>query len=212
VVVVDAAQSVPHFPVDVRALGCDFLAFSGHKLYGPTGIGVLWGRPELLDRMPPAETGGGMVDTVTVEGTTWAPPPARFEAGTPPLAEAVGLAAAIEWLSALGLADVGAHEHDLVEYATGGLAEVPGLRLLGGGSGRASVLSFLLGDIHPHDVATVLDAEGVAVRAGHHCAQPLMRHLGLVATVRASFAVYNTREDVDHLLAALEAARRRLRP
>lgn len=209
ILVVDAAQSVPHLEVDVRTLGCDFLAFSGHKLYGPTGIGVLWGRKELLERMPPWQGGGGMIETVTIESATWAPPPTRFEAGTPPLAGGVGLAAAIEWLTGLGLPAVAAHEHALLTAATERLQAIPGLRILGAAPEKTSVLSFVLGEIHPHDLATILDGHGVAVRAGHHCAQPLMRHLKLPATVRASFAVYNTTDDVDQLVEGLEAARQR---
>jgi cysteine desulfurase / selenocysteine lyase len=209
VLVVDAAQAVPHLEVDVQGLGCDFLAFSGHKLYGPTGIGVLWGRHELLQRMPPWQGGGGMIETVTFEATSWAPPPARFEAGTPPLAGAIGLAAAIEWLTALGVPAVAAHEHALLQQATERLLAIPDLRIYGRAPEKASVLSFVLGEIHPHDLATVLDDHGVAVRAGHHCAQPLMRYLKLPATVRASFGVYNTVEDVDQLVEGLEEARKR---
>ena len=209
VVVVDGAQAVPHIPVDVRALDCDFYAFSGHKLYGPTGIGVLYGRKKLLDRMPPWQGGGGMIDTVTFEATSWAPPPARFEAGTPPIAQAVGLTAAIGYLQTLGSDAIQAHEEDLLAYATGRLAEVPGLRLFGTARGKIGVLSFVLGEIHPHDLGTILDANGVSVRAGHHCCQPLMKHLRLPATVRASLGLYSTREDVDQLVAGLEDARSR---
>jgi cysteine desulfurase/selenocysteine lyase len=209
VVVVDGAQAVPHIPVDVRALDCDFYAFSGHKLYGPTGIGVLYGRKKLLDRMPPWQGGGGMIETVTFDATTWAPPPGRFEAGTPPIAEAVGLMAAIRYLQRLGSEAIQAHEEALLAYATGRLAEIPGLQLFGTAPGKIGVLSFVLGEIHPHDLGTILDANGVSVRAGHHCCQPLMKHLKLPATVRASLGVYNTREDVDQLVAGLEEARTR---
>lgn len=209
IVAVDGAQGVPHLPVDVRALGCDFYAFSGHKLYGPTGVGVLYGRRALLERMPPWQTGGGMIETVSFDGTTFAPPPARFEAGTPPIAGAVGLAVAMEYLEGLGLDVIGAHEHVLLEYATASLAEIPGIRLFGTTPGKAGVLSFVLGEIHPHDLGTVLDVSGVSVRAGHHCAQPLMKHLRLPATVRASFGLYNTRQDVDQLVEGLHEARRR---
>jgi cysteine desulfurase/selenocysteine lyase len=209
VVVVDGAQAVPHIPVDVRALDCDFYAFSGHKLYGPTGIGVLYGRKKLLDRMPPWQGGGGMIETVTFDATTWAPPPGRFEAGTPPIAEAVGLMAAIRYLQGIGSEAIQAHEEALLAYATGRLAEIPGLQLFGTAPGKIGVLSFVLGEIHPHDLGTILDANGVSVRAGHHCCQPLMKHLKLPATVRASLGVYNTREDVDQLVAGLEEARTR---
>lgn len=208
-VLVDGAQSVPHFPVDVQALGCDFLVFSGHKLYGPTGIGALYGRRELIEKMAPWQGGGGMIEQVTWETTTWAPPPARFEAGTPPIAEAVGLAVAIEYLEGLGMASIVAHERDLVSYLSTRLDAVPGLTVYGRAPGRIGVASFLLADVHPHDLATVLDTEGVAVRAGHHCAQPLMKHLGVNATVRASLGIYSTRTDVDQLVSGIEAARKR---
>ena len=209
VVVVDGAQAVPHLPVDVRALDCDFYAFSGHKLYGPTGIGVLYGRKKLLDRMPPWQGGGGMIETVTFEATTWAPPPTRYEAGTPPIAEAVGLMAAIGYLQQIGFDAIREHEEELLAYATARLVEIPGLRLFGTAPGKIGVLSFVLGEIHPHDLGTILDANGVSVRAGHHCCQPLMKHLKLPATVRASLGIYNTREDVDQLVAGLEEARSR---
>jgi len=208
-VLVDGAQSVPHFPVDVQAVGCDFLVFSGHKLYGPTGIGALYGRQELLAKMAPWQGGGGMIERVTWEATTWAPPPARFEAGTPPIAQTVGLAAAIEYLERLGMASIAAHERDLVGYLSTKLDAVPGLTVYGRAPGRIGVTSFLLDDVHPHDLATVLDTEGVAVRAGHHCAQPLMKHLGVNATVRASLGIYSTRTDVDQLVSGIEAARKR---
>jgi cysteine desulfurase/selenocysteine lyase len=209
-VLVDGAQSAAHLPFDVRAIGCDFFAFSGHKLFGPTGIGVLWGREALLDRMPPWQGGGDMIGTVSVEGSTWAPLPAKFEAGTPHIAGAVGLHAAIDFVSSLDAAALAAHEHDLLAYATERMSRVPGVRLVGTAREKASVLSFTLDGVHPHDLGTVLDAEGVCIRAGHHCAQPLMRRLGLVATARASFSVYNTRDDVDALVGAVEQARRML--
>ncbi|MEK6689347.1 MAG: aminotransferase class V-fold PLP-dependent enzyme, partial [Gemmatimonadota bacterium] len=183
--------------------------FSGHKLYGPTGIGALYGRRELLEKMAPWQGGGGMIERVTWEATTWAPPPARFEAGTPPIAEAVGLAVAIEYLERLGMESIAAHERDLVGYLSTKLDAVPGLTVYGRAPGRIGVTSFLLDDVHPHDLATVLDTEGVAVRAGHHCAQPLMKHLGVNATVRASLGIYSTRTDVDQLVSGLEAARKR---
>ena len=209
IIVVDGAQSVPHMSVDVRALDCDVFVFSGHKLYGPTGVGVLYGKRALLDRMPPWQTGGGMIETVTFEATTWAPPPARFEAGTPPIASVIGLGAAIEYLDGLGIDAIADHEAALLDYATMVLEEVPGLKLFGSAPGKLGVLSFVLGEIHPHDLGTILDAGGVAVRAGHHCAQPLMKHLRLPATVRASLGLYNTREDIDQLVAGLDDARRR---
>jgi cysteine desulfurase/selenocysteine lyase len=209
IVVVDGAQAVPHLPVDVRALDADFYAFSGHKLYGPMGVGVLYGRRQLLRRMPPWQTGGGMIERVTVEATTWAAPPARFEAGTPPVAEAIGLAVAIRYLEELGLDAIASHEEALLRYALERLSEVPALRVLGSAPQRIGVVSFVLGEIHPHDLGTILDGAGVAVRAGHHCAQPLMQALRLPATVRASLGVYNTREDIDQLVAGLHDARER---
>jgi cysteine desulfurase/selenocysteine lyase len=207
---VDGAQSAAHLPVDVQAIGCDFFAFSGHKLFGPTGIGVLWGREALLDRMPPWQGGGDMIGTVSVEGSTWAPLPAKFEAGTPHIAGAVGLHAAIDFLAALDPAAVAAHEHDLLAYATERVGSIPGVRLVGTAREKASVLSFTLDGVHPHDLGTVLDAEGICIRAGHHCAQPLMRRFGLVATARASFSVYNTRDDVDALAAGVLKAKEML--
>jgi cysteine desulfurase/selenocysteine lyase len=207
-VLIDAAQSVPHLAVDVAELGCDFLAFSGHKLLGPMGAGVLWGRLALLDDLPPYMGGGSMIRKVELTGSTWADVPARFEAGTPAVADAIGLGVAVEYLQALGMGRVHAHERELLGYAVGALAEVPGMWLFGPDdlAQRSGVLAFELGDIHPHDVAAILDGEGVAVRAGHHCCQPLMRELGVVATTRASFYVYNDRDDVDRLVAALHRA------
>ena len=207
VVVVDGAQAVPHMTVDVRALGCDFYAFSGHKVYGPSGIGVLWGRRELLDAMPPWQSGGGMVHTVSLEGTTYAPPPHRFEAGTPFIEGAAGLAAAIDYLTALGLPAVAAWEGELLALATGRLLEIPGLRLVGTARRKAAVLSFTMEGIHPHDLGTLLDDQGVAIRAGHHCAQPVMERFGVPATARASFGLYNTPDEVEALAAALLRAR-----
>jgi len=206
VVVVDGAQAVPHLPVDVAALGCDLYAFSGHKMLGPMGIGALVGKPALLDAMPPWQGGGEMIRTVHDTTATYAPPPHKFEAGTPNVEGAVGLAAAIEYLGALGMAEVAAHERALCAYALERLSAIDGVTLYGPAE-RSGVVSFTLGDIHPHDLATIVDSEGVAVRAGHHCAQPLMRRLDVPATARASFYVYNTREDVDALVAALEKAR-----
>lgn len=206
-VLVDGAQSVAHMKVDVRALDCDFYAFSGHKLYGPTGIGVLYGKAELLEAMPPYQGGGDMIRSVTFEKTLYNDPPYRFEAGTPPIAGAIGLAAAIEYLEGLGLPTVARHEHELLEVATATLQRIPGLRIIGTARRKAAVVSFVMDGVHPHDVATILDREGVAVRAGHHCAQPVMQRFGLPATTRASFALYNTREDVDALARALYRVR-----
>jgi cysteine desulfurase/selenocysteine lyase len=202
-VLVDGAQAVPRLPVDVRALGCDFYAFSGHKLYGPTGVGCLYGRRELLDAMPPWQGGGDMIAEVRFEKTTFAETPQRFEAGTPDIAGAVGLGAAIDYVRELGLERIAAHERELLAYGSGRLAEVPGLRLVGTAPEKTGVLSFVLDGVHPHDVGTVLDQEGIAIRAGHHCAQPLMERLGLPATARASLGVYNTRADLDRLAEAL---------
>ncbi|HHQ40915.1 MAG TPA: cysteine desulfurase [Chromatiales bacterium] len=204
---VDGAQAAPHMPVDVQALGCDFYAFSGHKLYGPTGIGVLWARRELLEAMPPYQGGGEMIRQVTFEGSTWAPPPAKFEAGTPHIVGAIGLGAAIDYVRGVGLEAIARHERELLAYADEALAEVPGLRVIGRARERAGLVSFVFDDIHPHDVGTILDHEGVAVRAGHHCAMPVMQRYGVPATARASFALYNTREDIDALVAALHRVR-----
>ena len=207
VVVVDGAQAVPHLPVDVRDLGCDFYAFSGHKLFGPTGIGVLFGKLELLEAMPPWQGGGDMILSVSFEKTTYNRPPHKFEAGTPDIAGAVGLGAAIDWLRGLDLPGAFAHEHQLLEYGTRALEQVPGLRLVGRAKERLGVLSFVLDDVHAHDIGTILDREGVAVRAGHHCAQPLMARYGLAATVRASLAFTNTREEIDALVRGLARVR-----
>jgi cysteine desulfurase / selenocysteine lyase len=206
-VLVDGAQGVPHLQVDVRALGCDFYAFSGHKVYGPSGIGVLYGRAELLEAMPPWQTGGGMVHGVTFEKTTFAPPPHRFEAGTPFIEGAIALGAALDYVNRIGLPAIAAWETELLAYATERLQEVRGLRLVGTAPHKASVASFAMEGIHPHDVGTILDQEGVAVRAGHHCAQPVMVRFGVPATTRASFGLYNRMEDVDALIAALHRAR-----
>jgi len=209
-VLVDGAQSAAHLPVDVQEIGCDFFAFSGHKLFGPTGIGALWGREALLDRMPPWQGGGDMIGTVSMEGSTWAPLPAKFEAGTPHIAGAVGLEAAIDFLAGFDPSAVAAHEHDLLAYATALVGAMPEVTLVGTAREKASVLSFTVDGVHPHDLGTVLDAEGICIRAGHHCAQPLMRRFGLVATARASFSIYNTREDVDALAAGVEKAKEML--
>jgi cysteine desulfurase/selenocysteine lyase len=209
IVVADGAQSVPHMPVDVQALDVDFYAFSGHKMLGPMGIGVLYGRRSLLEAMPPFLGGGDMIRTVTLDGSTWADLPQKFEAGTASVGDAVGLHVAVEYLSTLGMDAVRAHEREITGYALDRLAGVPGITLYGPvGEDRAGVVSFTLADVHPHDIASILDSEGIAVRAGHHCAQPLMERLGLVATTRASFYIYNTEEDVDRLVDGLMTVRR----
>ncbi len=207
-VLVDGAQGAPHMPVDVRALDCDFYAFSGHKMLGPSGIGILWGRAELLDAMPPFMGGGDMIREVTLAGSTWSDLPWKFEAGTPAIIEAVGLGAAVDYLRQLGMERVHAHERALTAYALERLRAVPGLTIYGPpAERRGGVVSFTLGEIHAHDLATLLDREGVAVRAGHHCAQPLMERLNVAATARASFYVYTTSAEVDALAEALEHAR-----
>lgn len=206
VTVVDGAQGAPHLPVNVTELGCDFYAFSGHKVFGPTGVGVLFGRRALLEAMPPWQGGGGMIASVEIERSTYAAPPARFEAGTPPIAEVLGLGAAVRYLEGWDRAAALAWEDELLGLALDGLDAIPGVRIQGARSGRVGVLSFTVEGVHPHDVGTALDALGVAVRAGHHCAQPLMRRLGVVATVRASFAPYNTRAEVATLIAGVERA------
>jgi cysteine desulfurase/selenocysteine lyase len=202
-VLVDAAQSAPHLPVDVQDLDCEFFVFSGHKLFGPTGVGVLYGKEALLERMPPHQGGGGMIATVTLERSTWAPLPAKFEAGTPMVAEAIGLGTAIDYVSHLGLPAIAAWEKHLLDYASEKLGEVEGLRIIGTAQHKASILSFVLEGVHPHDIGTVLDDRGLAIRAGHHCAQPLMLHFGVPATARASFAFYNTPSEVEALADAL---------
>jgi cysteine desulfurase/selenocysteine lyase len=204
---VDGAQGVPHGPVDVSALGCDFYVFSGHKLFGPTGAGVLFGRYALLDAMPPFLGGGDMIERVSFKGTTYAKAPQRFEAGTPDIASVVGLAAAVDYLESIGMERIHVYEQTLLAYATEQLSKLPGLRIVGTAKEKAAVVSFVLDGIHPHDIGTVLDGEGVAIRAGHHCAQPLMERLGLPATARASLAFYNTTEDVDRLVTALAKTR-----
>jgi cysteine desulfurase/selenocysteine lyase len=205
-VLLDGAQAVPRFAVDVQALGCDFYVFSGHKLYGPSGVGVLHGRRELLAAMPPYQTGGSMIETVTFEKTTFAAPPHRFEAGTPDIAGAIGLAAAIDYLDGLGLEHVERHEAELTAYGADLLAGIPELRLVGTAAGRIGVLSFVVDGVHPHDLGTILDGDGIAIRAGHHCAQPLMDRLGVSATARASLGVYNDREDLDRLADGIRTA------
>ncbi len=202
-VLLDGAQAVPHLPVDVQELGCDFYAFSGHKMYAPTGIGALYGRRELLEEMGPYQGGGEMILSVTFEKTTYNRVPHKFEAGTPNIAGAIGLGTAIDYLLGLDLQAVRAHEDELLEYATKEVSKVPSVRLIGTAASKTGVLSFLLGEIHAHDVGTVLDQEGIAIRTGHHCAQPVMDRFGVTATARASFAVYNTTEEVDRLVEGL---------
>jgi cysteine desulfurase/selenocysteine lyase len=203
VTVVDGAQSVPHLAIDVQSLGCDFFAFSGHKVLGPTGVGVLYGRADRLEAMAPWQGGGDMIETVTLERSTFAPPPARFEAGTPMIAEVIGLGAAVEYVDEVGHAAIGAWEEELLGYATERVRELNGVRLIGAAREKAAVLSFVVEGVHPHDVGAVLDDDGVAIRAGHHCAQPLMRRFGVPATARASLAFYNTRDEVDALVRGL---------
>ena len=209
-VMLDCSQSVPHLPVDVRALDVDFIAFTGHKMLGPTGIGVLWGKYELLAAMPPFLAGGSMIETVTMQGTTYAPPPARFEAGTPPIAEAIGLGAAVDYLSAIGMENIHQHEQDITAYALKALGDMPGVRIFGPSTpdGRGGTLSFAVDGVHPHDVGQILDAEGVEVRVGHHCAKPTCARFGVPATTRASFYLYTTPEEVDALVLGLDQVRK----
>ena len=203
-VCVDAAQSVPHFPVDVQDIDADFYVFSGHKMFGPTGSGIVYGKREWLDRMPPYQTGGSQIRTVTFEKTTYAPLPAKFEAGTPAIAAGIGLGAAIDYINAVDFEAAAAYEHELLLYATSRLADIPEVRIIGTSANKASVLSFTIEDIHPHDIGTILDQEGIAVRAGHHCAQPVMQFFDVPATARASFAFYNTKEEADKLADAIQ--------
>ena len=207
---VDGSQAAPHLPIDVQALGCDFYALTGHKLFGPTGTGILWARKELLAEMPPFFGGGEMIRTVSFDGTTFADAPHKFEAGTPNIAGFVGLGAAVDYVNGVGFAQIGARERDLLAYATAALESVPGLRLFGRAKEKAAVLSFLIDGVHAHDLATLLDHEGVAVRSGHHCAHPLMQFYGVPATARASLAFYNVREEVDALVAAIAKVRKLL--
>jgi cysteine desulfurase/selenocysteine lyase len=207
---VDGSQAMPHMPVDVRALGCDFYALTGHKMFGPTGTGALWARKELLRDMPPFFGGGEMIREVRFDGTTYADPPHRFEAGTPNIAGFVGLGAAIDYMESLGRERIAAYEHELLDYATAAMKTVPGLRIFGEAKNKASVISFLVDGAHAHDLATLLDQEGIAVRSGHHCAHPLMQFYGVPATCRASFAFYNTREEVDRFIEAIARVRKLL--
>jgi len=206
-VLVDGAQAVPHFAVDVQALDCDFYVFSGHKVYGPTGIGVLYGKRALLNAMPPYQGGGDMIRSVTFAKTTYNDLPFKFEAGTPDIAGAIALGAALNYIGNLGMDKIAAHESQLLAYATETVGAIPGIRLIGTARERAGVLSFLLDNVHPHDLGTILDREGIAIRTGHHCAQPVMERFGIPATARASFAVYNTKEEVDALVAGILVAR-----
>jgi cysteine desulfurase/selenocysteine lyase len=203
-VLVDAAQSVPHFPVDVQDLDADFFTFSGHKMYAPTGSGILYGKREFLDKMTPYQTGGGMIRTVTFEKTTYAPIPEKFEAGTPAIAANIGLGAAIDYLNSIDFEAAARYEHELLEYATEKLSAIEGVKLIGTAREKASVLSFTIENVHPHDIGTILDQSGIAIRAGHHCAQPVMQFFDVPATARASFAFYNTREEVDKLAEAVQ--------
>ncbi len=205
-VLIDGCQAVSHMPVDVQALGADFFAFSGHKLYGPTGIGVLYGRREVLEKMPPYQGGGDMIESVTFDRTTYREPPFRFEAGTPPIAEVIGLGAAIDYVSAIGMANIARHEAELLAYATDKLRGIDNLKLIGTAPNKAAIISFVLNGIHAHDVGTVLDNEGVAIRAGHHCAQPAVESFGLAATARVSLGLYNTKEEIDVLANAIRKA------
>jgi cysteine desulfurase/selenocysteine lyase len=208
VVLVDGAQGAPHIPIDVQELDADFYTVSGHKMYGPTGFGVLYGRERLLDAMPPYQGGGDMIKAVTFARTTYADPPARFEAGTPHIAGGIGFGAAIDWLAGLDRGAASAHEQELVEYSTNRLLEISGVRVIGTAAHKAAVVSFVMDGVHAHDVGTIVDQEGVAIRTGHHCAQPVMDFFGVPATARASFACYNTREEVDVLVAALQKVRK----
>jgi len=203
-VLVDGAQAVPHIPVDVQALDCDFYAFSGHKVYGPTGIGALYGKAALLEAMPPYQGGGDMISSVTFEKTTYNKLPYKFEAGTPDVAGVIGMGAGIEYLNRLGIDRVADHEHELLAYATKMIAAIPGIRLIGTAQEKTGVLSFVMDDVHPHDIGTILDQQGIAIRTGHHCAQPVMERFAVPATARASFAVYNTKEEIDALAAGIQ--------
>jgi len=208
VVLVDGAQSAPHMAVDVQQLDCDFYAFSGHKIYGPTGIGVLYGKAALLESMSPWQTGGDMIEWVMFEKTTFAKPPNRFEAGTPPIAEVIGLGASLTYLQQVGTDAIAQHETMLLNAATPRLQALEGIRLIGTAANKAGVISFVFDDIHPHDVGTILDREGIAVRAGHHCAQPVMQRFGVPATTRVSFGMYNTLDEVDRLIEGLNVVLR----
>jgi cysteine desulfurase/selenocysteine lyase len=204
-VLVDGAQAIPHLAVDVQALDCDFYTFSGHKLYGPTGIGVLYGKASLLESMSPFQGGGDMIASVTFEKTTYNKIPHKFEAGTPDIAGVIGLGAAIDYVQAIGIAAISAYEEELLAYATREVSKIAGIRILGSAKEKASVLSFTLEGVHPHDIGTILDQQGIAIRAGHHCAQPVMDRFQVPATARASFAFYNTKKEVDALVNGIRA-------
>ena len=204
VVLIDGAQSAPHMKVDVQDIGCDFFAFSGHKLYGPTGIGVLYGRTDLLDSMIPYQSGGEMIKSVTFDKTIFNVLPHKFEAGTPDIAGAIGLGAAIDYVNDIGLEAINSYESELTAYGSDRLEQIAGLRIFGTSLHKGSVLSFTLGDIHPHDIGTILDSEGIAIRTGHHCAQPVMERYGIPATARASMSFYNTKEEIDILVAGID--------
>ncbi len=204
VIMIDGCQGITHITIDVQDLDCDFYAFSGHKLYGPSGIGVLYGKAHLLEAMPPYQSGGDMIERVTFAKTTWAELPHKFEAGTPPIAQAIGLGAAIDYVRSIGIAAIAAHEQDLLNYTTQKLSAVDGVRLIGTAAGKGSVISFVMDCAHPHDIATIVDQTGVAIRAGHHCAQPLIDRFEIPSAARASFGMYNTRDDADRLVASLE--------
>jgi cysteine desulfurase / selenocysteine lyase len=206
-VVVDGAQAVPHLRVDVEELDCDFFAFSGHKVYGPTGIGVLYGKAALLEAMPPYQGGGDMISSVSFEKTTYNKLPHKFEAGTPDVAGAIGLGAALEYVNALGIENIAAHEHELLTYATESVAAIADVRVIGTAQEKAGVLSFVMGGVHPHDIGTILDQQGIAIRTGHHCAQPIMQRFGIPATARASFGLYNTKQEVDFLVDGIKKVR-----
>jgi cysteine desulfurase / selenocysteine lyase len=203
-VLVDGAQAVPHMKVDVQTLDCDFYTFSGHKVYAPTGIGVLYGKTALLESMPPYQGGGDMISSVTFDKTTYNKLPYKFEAGTPDIAGVIGLGAALKYVNGLGIENIGAHEHDLLEYATAKVSAIPGVRLIGTAKEKAAVVSFVMEGIHPHDIGTILDQQGIAIRTGHHCSQPIMDRFGIPATARASFAVYNTRSEIDALVGGIK--------
>ena len=204
---VDGAQAAPRLPINVQEIDCDFYAFSGHKAYGPTGIGVLYGKASLLEAMPPYQGGGDMISSVTFEKTIYNKVPHKFEAGTPDMSGAVGLRAAIEYLNHIGMKNIASYEHELLTYATETVSNLPGVRLVGTAREKAGVLSFVMEDIHPHDIGTILDQEGIAIRTGHHCAQPVMERFGVDATARASFALYNTKDEIDLLVRGIQKVR-----
>jgi cysteine desulfurase / selenocysteine lyase len=206
-ILIDGAQAVPHMKVDVQALGCDFYVFSGHKVFGPTGSGVLYGKAALLDEMPPYQGGGDMISSVTFEKTTYNKPPYKFEAGTPDISAGIGLGEALKYVMGIGMENIEAHEHDVLTYATEAISSIPGLRVIGTAKEKAGVLSFVIEGVHPHDIGTILDQEGIAIRTGHHCSQPVMQRFDLPATARASFALYNTRGEADSLARGIEKVR-----